>query len=200
MEKMEISQAGEAALKRLMEGNERYASSNSRHPHQSMERRSEMNNGQHPFALVLGCSDSRIPPEIIFDQGLGDIFVVRVAGNISSKAVLGSVEYAVLHLRVPLVMVLAHSDCGAVTASLSDAGQHDGHIAGLTAAISPAIEVAEGLPGNAVDNTAKANARMVVDQLKKSEPVIRDFVRNGKVAVVPAFYDLKTGVVDILAH
>jgi carbonic anhydrase len=109
---------GDQALQKLTEGNARFISCNVTHPGQSKERLQELVSGQHPFAVVVGCSDSRVPPEIIFDQGLGDIFVVRTAGKVLDNAVLGSIEYAVEHLSVPLVVVLGHDSCGAVKAAV----------------------------------------------------------------------------------
>ena len=118
---------GEQALQKLMEGNARYASGNTSHPDQSMERRYELVAGQHPFAVIVGCSDSRIAPELIFDQGLGDIFVIRAAGQVLDDVAIGSIEYAVEHLGVPLVVVLGHDSCGAVTATL-EGGEVAGHL------------------------------------------------------------------------
>jgi len=104
-------------LRRLMEGNKRYVVSHLIHPDQSSERRFELKHGQHPFAIILGCSDSRVPPEVVFDQGLGDLYVVRVAGNVLDQMIVASIEYAVLHVGVSLVMVMGHSQCGAVAAT-----------------------------------------------------------------------------------
>ena len=112
----------EDAIKRLAEGNSRFATDNMIHPHMGRERRNELLAGQQPFAVVLTCSDSRVPPELLFDCGLGDIFVVRVAGNIIDEAALGSIQYAVCHLNCPLVVVLGHDKCGAVTAALGSGG------------------------------------------------------------------------------
>jgi carbonic anhydrase len=112
-----IGDGGEVLL-RLMNGNKLYVAGEPRHPHQTLERRVEVANGQKPFAAILGCSDSRVPPEILFDQGLGDLFVIRVAGNVVDDAVQGSIEYAVEELAVPLVMVLGQGRCGAVKAAV----------------------------------------------------------------------------------
>ncbi|MDD2837205.1 MAG: carbonic anhydrase, partial [Methanothrix sp.] len=108
--------SSEQALQMLMEGNARFVSGNVIHPDQTADRRSELVSGQHPFAIVVGCSDSRVPPEVVFDQGLGDIFVIRTAGQVMDKVTLASIEYAVEHLNVPLILVLGHDSCGAVTA------------------------------------------------------------------------------------
>ena len=115
------------ALKKLLEGNERCRSGQAQHPRQDARRRKEITKGQKPFAVIVGCSDSRIPPPMIFDQGLGDLFVIRVAGNIADSVVLGSIEYAVEHLGCKLVVVLGHGKCGAVTAA-AEGGKAPGHI------------------------------------------------------------------------
>src|SRR5947209_5314090 len=124
------------ALARLIEGNARYSRHREQHPDETLARRKELQVGQHPFAVVLSCSDSRVPPELVFDQGLGDLFVVRVAGNIAADAVLGSVEYAVEHLGTKLIVVLAHEKCGAITAAV-EGGKAPGHLPALVAAIQP---------------------------------------------------------------
>jgi carbonic anhydrase len=130
-----------------MSGNERYVSSKQTHPHQTPEYRADLTRGQHPFAVILGCSDSRVSPEVIFDQGLGDIFVVRVAGNIVNDIVLASIEYAVAHLHTPLVMVLGHSECGAVGATVVG-GDLEGHLPSLAKAIQPAVDKVEDAFGD----------------------------------------------------
>ncbi len=188
---------GDEALKRLMAGNAGYAALKSTHPNQTSERRIELKKGQHPFCIILGCSDSRIPPEVIFDQGLGDLFVIRVAGNITGTNVLASIEYAAAHLHVPLLVVLGHSDCGAVKATV--AGQVlEGHLPSLAAAIEPAVNRLKGQPGDGVDDIAKANARLVSEQLRQSTPVLSKLVQDGSLRVVAAFYDLDSGLVDLL--
>ena len=129
----------EKALAALIEGNRRYQAQHVTHPHQNAARRAELAAGQHPIAAVLSCADSRVPPEIVFDQGLGDLFVVRVAGNITDDVVLGSLEYAVEHLGVPLVVVLGHYKCGAIQAAVEGGTPHD-HVASLVAALKPSVE------------------------------------------------------------
>jgi len=120
-----------ADLRKLMDGNKRYIASHLIHPDQSSERRFELKHGQHPFAIILGCSDSRVPPEVVFDQGLGDLYVVRVAGNVLDQMIVASIEYAVLHLNVSLVMVMGHTQCGAV-ATTCNHEQLEGHLPSLT--------------------------------------------------------------------
>jgi len=189
---------GDKALKELIAGNRRYVDSKQRHPNQTPRRRAELTNTQQPFAIILGCSDSRVPPEVIFDRGLGDLFVVRVAGNILDDVILGSIEYAADHLHTPLIMVLGHSKCGAVQAAIKGVNG-EGHIACLTEAIQPALDEAKEQPGDLANNAAKANTNIVTEQLKCSKPVLSKLVSDGKLNVVPAFYDLDTGVVEILS-
>jgi carbonic anhydrase len=186
------------ALKELMEGNERYVTSKLMHPHQTAARRSEVAGGQHPFATILGCADSRLSPEIIFDQGLGDLFVVRVAGNIVDDAILGSIEYAAEHLHTPLIVALGHSNCGAVGATVAG-GELEGHLPSLARAIMPAVERAKDQAGDLLDNAVRANAKMVAEQLRLSEPVLARLVRNGQLKVVAGYYDLGSGKVTILS-
>ena len=185
------------ALQKLIEGNRRFALSKQSHPNQTRERRQELVKGQKPFAVIVGCSDSRVSPEIIFDQGLGDLFVIRVAGNIVDDVALGSIEYAVDHLGTKLVLVLGHSKCGAVTATVrGDAVP--GHVKNIVQAIKPAIEAAKELPGDLTDNTIKANARLVADQLQYSDPILSESVRQGKISIVSAYYNVESGEVHIL--
>jgi carbonic anhydrase len=185
------------ALQKLIEGNKRFTLSKQSHPNQSKERRQELVKGQKPFAVIVGCSDSRIPPEIIFDQGLGDLFVIRVAGNIVDDVALGSIEYAVGHLGTQLIVVLGHSKCGAVTATVQGGAVH-GHVENIVQAIKPAIDVAKDLPGNLTDNTIKANARLVASRIQSSQPILAEMVRLDKIAVVSAYYDIENGEVHIL--
>jgi carbonic anhydrase len=185
------------ALERLMAGNKRYVAAQQAHPHEAPERRAELSDGQYPFAVILGCADSRVPPEVIFDQGLGDLFVIRVAGNVLDDCVLGSIEYAVAHLHTPLIVVLGHSKCGAVGATV-EGGELEGHLPSLAAAIQPAVDQAKNLVGDLVDNAVRANAKMVVEQLEASEPVLSALVDAGKLKVIAARYDLDTGEVELL--
>ncbi|MHC4150852.1 MAG: carbonic anhydrase [Planctomycetota bacterium] len=130
------------ALKRLVEGNERFSKGMAFHPHEEREWRCSLSGGQEPFAIIVGCSDSRVPPGLIFDQGFGDLFVIRVAGNVIDPDVAGSVEYGVFHLQVPLVVILGHEGCGAVTAALaseSERNQEAAEIQGLLSRIQPAL-------------------------------------------------------------
>ena len=191
------SLTGSQALNKLVSGNKRYIDSTLSHPHQTPSRRNELAAGQHPFAIILGCADSRVAPEIIFDQGLGDLFVIRVAGNIVDDAILGSIEYAAEHLHTPLLVVLGHSNCGAVGATIAG-GELEGHLPSLAEAIHPAVEQARGQEGDLLDNAVRANAKMVAEQVKASEPILAHLVKAGKLKVVAARYDLDSGKVDFL--
>ena len=150
---------------------------------------------QHPFAIVLGCADSRVPPETVFDQGLGDLFVVRVAGNVIDDQSLGSIEYAVDHLAVRLIVVLGHQRCGAVQAAkdtLAANGKAPGHIQSLVTAIEPAVEATVK---DDLEATVKANVKNVVQALRSSTPVLKAKIDAGELKVVGAYYSLDTGAV-----
>ena len=195
----ESSITPELALQKLMEGNLRYAEGNASHPHQSPERRAELISGQHPFAVILGCSDSRIPPELIFDQGLGDVFVIRTAGEVVDNASLASIEYAVDHLGVPLVMVLGHDSCGAVTAAVQG-GEAEGHLGSLMDFIRPAVEQAReaGEGSDLLNGSIDNNVFNIVEALKSSQPVLSEKVDAGELMILGARYRLDSGLVEIL--
>jgi carbonic anhydrase len=184
-------------LRRLMEGNKRYVSSHLQHPDQSSERRFELKHGQHPFAIILGCSDSRVPPEVIFDQGLGDLYVVRVAGNVLDQMIVASIEYAVLHLNVSLVMVMGHTQCGAVAATCNHE-QLEGHLPSLTFALNSAFNQAKDQPGNLVENVTLANVGLVSEELKQTGVHFPEMVEKGDLTIVPAYYHIGTGKVELL--
>jgi len=195
----ESSITSELALQQLMEGNLRYAEGNASHPHQSPERRAELISGQQPFAVILGCSDSRIPPELIFDQGLGDVFVIRTAGEVVDNASLASIEYAVDHLGVPLVMVLGHDSCGAVTAAVQG-GEAEGHLGSLMDFIRPAVEQAReaGEGSDLLNGSIDNNVFNIVEALKSSQPVLSEKVEAGELMILGARYRLDSGLVEIL--
>jgi carbonic anhydrase len=183
------------ALARLTAGNQRFITGKLQHPHQNPRRRAELATGQRPFAIVLGCADSRTSPEVLFDQGLGDLFVIRVAGNILDDHVLGSIEYAVDHLGAQLIVVLGHQRCGAVQAAketLDSKAEAPAHINSIVAAIQPAVETTRGAD---VEATIKANTDNVVRSLRSSEPVLKKEVEAGAITVLGAYYDLGTGAV-----
>ena len=187
----------EQALQRLMDGNGRFVAASATHPNQTPQRRAELTQGQAPFAIVLTCSDSRVAPELFFDQGLGDLFVIRNAGNILDDHVIGSIEYAVEHLHAPLIVVVGHEKCGAVSAAVAG-GEVPGHIHSLVEAIEPAKEKAASLPGDKVDNTVRAHAQRSAEILTHVEPILNEAVREGKLVVVAARYDLGTGRIEML--
>src|SRR5213594_2971885 len=186
------------AIAKLKEGNGRYASGKLQHPGQTTERRAELTKDQHPFAVIVSCSDSRVPPEIVFDQGLGDLFVVRVAGNVIDDHGLGSIEYAVDHLAVRLIVVLGHQRCEAVKAArdtIAAKTEAPGHIQSLVTAIRPAVEAT--VHGD-LEATVKANVKDVGQALRLSTPVLKAKVDSGELRVVGAYYSLDTGAVSFL--
>lgn len=186
------------ALKILMEGNARFASGNSIHPDQSIaDRRAELVSSQHPFAVIVTCSDSRIPPEIVFDQGLGDIFVVRTAGEVMDNVTLGTIEYAVDHLNVPLILVVGHDGCGAVEAAVAG-GENPGHIGSLVEAIKPAVDAARGMEGDLLSNSIDVNTRNVVDQIKSTGLILSLAIKQGRLKVIDGRYHLGSGEVTLL--
>src|SRR5204862_6028662 len=192
------SMAPAEAISKLKEGNGRYTGGNLQHPGQTAERRTELANTQHPFATIVDCSDSRVPPEIVFDQGLGDLFIFRVAGNVIDDQSLGSIEYAVDHLAVRLILVLGHQRCGAVQAAkdtLAANGKAPGHIQSLVTAIEPAVEATVK---DDLEATVKANVKNVVQALRSSTPVLKAKIDAGELKVVGAYYSLDTGTVAFM--
>ena len=187
----------ESALRELKAGNEHHVQNRYTDPHRSSSRRQELAKGQHPHAIVLSCADSRVPPEIVFDRGLGDLFTVRVAGNIAGDAEIASIEYAVEHLHAPLVVVMGHQSCGAVAAAI-EGGEAPGHLPALIAAIRPAVEKARGLPGNLSENAVRLNVERVVHELRSTKPVLSELVESGKLRIVGAVYSLDSGRVTWL--
>jgi carbonic anhydrase len=188
--------APDDALKRLQEGNARFAAGKNTLVHEDAKRRIEVAKTQKPFAIIVGCSDSRVGPEVVFDQGIGDIFVVRTAGQVLDDPAIGSIEYAVEHLGAALIMVLGHERCGAVAATVAGGEAPANHVASLIKAIQPAVEKSNGKEGDALDNAVRENVREEVAQLKASEPVLAGLVKDGKIKIVGARYDLDTGKVE----
>lgn len=187
----------DAAWQKLKEGNIRYAACQLTHPHQKAARREEVARGQRPFAVVLACADSRVGPEVVFDQGLGDLFVVRVAGNIVDNAGLGSIEYAVEHLGVSLVVVLGHEKCGAVAAAVG-AGHAPGHVHTIVKALEPAVAASKSQGGDSVDNAVRSNVQLVTRQIAGAVPILSERAKSGKLKVLGARYDLDTGLVELV--
>src|SRR5262249_13662048 len=193
----ETAVTGDSVLAELKAGNLHHARHQYQHPHESNARQRELVSGQYPHAEILSCADSRVPPEIIFDQGLGDLFVVRVAGNVATDTEVGSLEYGAEHLHIPLLVVLGHESCGAVTAAVQG-GPPEGHIAVLVNLIKPAVEKSRGLAGDPVANAVRTHVEMVVDQLRSSTPVLSELVAHGKLKIVGGVYSLETGRVTWL--
>lgn len=184
-------------LQRLMQGNQRYVTSTTVCHEDWTAKRSALLENQKPFAVIVACSDSRVPPEIVFDQSLGNLFIVRVAGNIVDDFAIGSIEYGVDVLGANLVLVLGHSNCGAVDAALKDM-KFDNHIQEVVNAIKPAIADIKNEPGNRLENAIKANVRNVEETLKRSRPVLAKLLEKGKLRISGGYYDLKTGKVELL--
>jgi carbonic anhydrase len=187
------------ALKRLLDGNTRFVAGKAHQLNGSelIGRRAALTKDQKPFAVVVSCSDSRVPPELVFNVGLGDIFVVRTAGEVVDAVAMGSIEYAVEHLGTPLIVVLGHERCGAVSAAVSGATE-SGNIPDVLKAISPAVEETKGKPGDPIENAVRANALDIAKRLQDAGPIIAPAVQSGKVKIVAARYALDTGRVELL--
>lgn len=184
------------ATKRLIYGNRRFVNGETQHPNQSSEHRLAVAKTQAPYAVVVACSDSRVCPEIVFDQGLGDLFVVRVAGNTIDNVELGSIEYAVEHLHSKLIIVVGHERCGAVGAAVKG-GVAPGHIGDVTNPIKPAVDATKGYSGDLVDAAVRYNAKYVADSLKVRDSLIKELIGKGEVRVLGARYDLDSGLIEI---
>ncbi|NJL37715.1 MAG: carbonic anhydrase [Leptolyngbyaceae cyanobacterium SM1_4_3] len=184
------------ALQKLMEGNQRFVQHQPQYPDQTAARLQEVAQVQHPFATVLSCADSRVPAELIFDQGIGDIFDVRIAGNVATPEVLGSIEYAVVLLGTPVLMVLGHERCGAVTAAVQSESL-PGEIGSFVKAILPAVDRVRGKAGDLVDNAVTANVQYQIERLKRS-PLLTERLQSGKLKIVGGRYDLDTGAVTMI--
>lgn len=189
------------AIKRLMDGNARYVSGVSRR-HDFAHEREVLSGGQNPYAAVLSCADSRIAPEYAFDSARGDLFVARVAGNFVNDDVLGSLEYAVSVLNVPVILVLGHDKCGAVDAAVNVATKgatYPGKIQSLAARIVPAVNNAKGAPGNLLDAAIAQNVRDNVASLGGGSVLIQEARMAGKLKIIGGVYRLSTGKIDLLA-
>lgn len=189
--------SAEAVLKELAAGNARYVAGERTLATVTAARRAELVAGQHPKAIVLGCSDSRVPAELLFDQGIGDLFVVRVAGNVATPDTLGSVEYAAGHLGTPVVVVLGHTGCGAVAAACAG-GHAEGHVESIVEEIRPAVRAVKATSPQACAAAAvPENARLVATALTKDSPILAKLVADGKLRIVSGVYDLATGAVTL---
>lgn len=182
------------ALNRLIQGNQRYVKDQLEHPNRTQESREAVKAQQFPFATILGCSDSRVSPEILFDQGIGDLFVVRVAGNVVGPVELDSIDYSALYLGSSLILVLGHENCGAVTAVFTNNAKD---IPTVAEKIQPAVEIVQKTENNTLENAVKKNIHLVVKQLKNT-PVISKLYKSGKIEVAGAYYHLKNGEVELL--
>ena len=197
---------GDAAEGKLIDGNRRFVSGRPAAKDLGDARRKELTKGQHPFAVVLSCSDSRVPPELLFDQGLGDLFVVRTAGNTVDTISIGSLEYGIEHLHAPLLVILGHQDCGAVKATIDAYGkpakEEKGHphdsIGAIVAKIMPAVKQAKAKGGDVLEESIQGNVKNVYKELMAKSPVLKEMVASKKIKVVLAEYYLDSGEVKIL--
>jgi carbonic anhydrase len=193
----------DAVLARLLEGNKRFVDGKLVHPGRKPEDFAALAEGQAPVAAIVGCADSRVPPEVVFDQGVGDLFVVRVAGNIVSGAgptVKGSLEFAVAVLGARLIMVLGHTQCGAVKSAIEHIDANDalpGSIGELIDPIRPAVLAVKGRAGDKLENVTRANVEKGVERLKTLDPILSKFAKSGELKVVGAVYELRTGMVRV---
>lgn len=191
----------------LKEGNERFVSGASSHERQDQQRVKDLVKGQHPKAIVVGCSDSRVSPEIVFDQGLGDLFTIRTAGNVMSDYEEGSIEYAVEHLHTPLVVVMGHLGCGAIQALLDHADDKDEDLAQSTAHVTRIIEKLKSeveeqevlhTAGKNSELAVFANVKNGVKQLRDSDPILKEAYEKGEINIIGAVYHIETGEVEYL--
>ena len=191
-----------AALQKLIDGNRRFVQRRRQNPNQDLARVTEVAQTQKPFAAILGCADSRFPSEIIFDQGIGDLFVCRVAGNVATPEEKGSLEFGTLVLGAKVLMVIGHERCGAVKAAIEQtvpgAQPLPGQIGSLTEAIKPAVERSKNQAGDKVKNAVEENVRLQIENLKKSA-VISQLIQERKLIVIGGYYDLDTGAVSIVS-
>ncbi|MGI8501802.1 MAG: carbonic anhydrase [Hassallia sp.] len=189
--------SSDAALKRLLDGNKRFIQQKRQYSDESLERLRLVSKTQHPFASVLGCADSRVPAEIIFDQGLGNLFVVRVAGNVVSDLVTGSLEYSTTVLGSQLILILGHRKCGAVAQAIKNEPL-PGKIGSIIEGIKPAIERVKLTTGDITEDAVLANIQYQVEELAKKSTILAKLVSVGKLKIVGACYDLDTGKVTVI--
>lgn len=192
--------AGDEALQKLMDGNKRYVSGSLVKKDLGDTKRKELAKGQKPFAIVVTCSDSRVPPELLFDQGLGDIFIIRVAGNVVDQIALGSIEYGAEHLNAPLLFILGHSKCGAVTATIDAKGEPEGNIGAIVKKIMPAAEKAKkkgGTKDEVLETAIKENVKNVYKDVMKSK-IISHLVQEDKLKIVAGEYNITTGKIEMI--
>jgi carbonic anhydrase len=198
------ARSADEALRDLLAGNERFAKGRPSSPRRRPEDFRALATAQYPEAVIVSCADSRVAPEILFDVGVGDIFVIRVAGNViggAGASVKGSIEYAIAELHTPLIVVLGHSGCGAVKSAIKHIDDKDalpGAIGGLVDLVKPAVIKSRGMPGDALENAIRANVEMGVERLKGLEPILAPRVKDGTVKIMGGVYDLKTGLVSLI--
>lgn len=200
LKRPEVVKSGSEALKLLEDGNKRFAEDRLASKDVGSSRRAELVEGQKPFAIILSCSDSRVPPEIVFDEGLGDLFVIRVAGNVADTVALGSIEYAVEHLHVPLLIVMGHSGCGAVKATV-EGGDIPPNIAAIAEKIKPSVDIAKSKEKEEdaiIEAAVTENVKAVIKDIKAHSSIVKEMSESGKLKVVGAKYDLKTGEVEFI--
>ncbi len=194
--------SGDDAMAKLMDGNKRFTGGAPVQKDCSAERRGELTKGQHPYATVLSCSDSRVPPELVFDQALGEIFIIRVAGNVVEPTTLGSIEYGAEHLHTPLLVILGHEKCGAVTAALEAKGKPEGNIGAILKKIMPAVEKAKAAKAadkaSTLEIAIQENIRNSYQEIMKNSPIVSHLVKEGKLKVVGAEYYLGSGEVKVV--
>ena len=184
-------------IEKLILGNQRFVEGRPEHPNQSPQNREDLIEGQAPSACILSCADSRVPPEIIFDQGLGDLFVLRVEGNIVNDMILGSLEYAVEHLKTPLIVVLGHQKCGAVAATVRlDGKKAPGHIGSLTKVIQPAVNKVKNASGDAVEPAIRENVKLMCETLRNAPGLLSQAAEKGEIRIMGGYYRLETGKVE----
>lgn len=186
------------AIKKLVGGNRRFIEGKSIKPRQNLETLKKLEEGQHPFATIVGCSDSRVPNELIFDQGFGDLFIIRTAGQVSAAASYGSMEFSVLKLNTKLIVVLGHTECGAVKAAVDRPENVPGHIVTLINEIKPAVKKCEHMPGNTLNNAVRQNVIEQVNNLRDLDPILHKKYAAGEILIVGAVYDIHTGKVEFL--
>ncbi|MDF5706488.1 MAG: carbonic anhydrase [Nostoc sp. S4] len=185
------------AIRRLLNGNQRFVCQQREYPDQSLERLRLVAKAQYPFAAILGCADSRVPAEIVFDQGLGDLFVVRVAGNVVNDMAIGSLEYSTAVLGSQLIVVLGHKRCGAVTEAINNEPL-PGRISLVVESIKPALTNIKLTTSNTIDDAVIANVKYQAEKLQESSIILSKLLRAGKLKIVGAYYDIDTGKVNVL--
>lgn len=188
----------EEALQKLLQGNERFVTERRENPRQSRIRLQETEVAQYPFASILGCADSRVPAEIVFDQGLGDLFVVRVAGNVASQTAIGSLEFASAVLGSQLIVVVGHSRCGAVSAAIKG-DPLPGRIGVFVEEIKPAVTLVKSQAGDIEQNSIVSNVKYQAAKLAESSTILRSLIDQGKLKIVGGRYDLATGKFTLVA-